>query len=264
MTGDAGSDAGAGSDATVDAATGDASPPGDPVALSVGYVRATKAGDGDPATFRRALADLDPEALADALDDDDARLAFWLNVYNASVQDHLAQEPRLFEERGLVPRRPIFRRKLLTIAGESLSVDDVEHGILRRSRSGVGLGYVPRLRQSRFERRHRVDDVDPRIHFALNCGAASCPSVLAYTEEAVDDQLDASTRGYLDAEVSYEPSTGTATVPKLFSWYRGDFGGKRGIKRFLREHDAVPATADLSLAWAAYDWTLKLGQYADA
>ncbi|WP_323192978.1 DUF547 domain-containing protein, partial [Halostella sp. PRR32] len=73
----------------------------------------------------------------------------------------------MFEERGLVPRRPIFRRNLLTVAGESLSVDDVEHGILRRSRSGIGLGYVPRLRRSRFERRHRVDDVDPRIHFAL-------------------------------------------------------------------------------------------------
>jgi hypothetical protein len=252
----------AGANATGDAAGGAASVPTDPVALSIGYVRATKAGAGDPADYRRALADLDPQALADALDGDDARLAFWLNVYNASVQDYLAREPRLFEERGIVPRRPIFRRDLLSIAGESLSVDDVEHGILRRSRSGVGLGYVPRLRQSRFERRHRVDDVDPRVHFALNCGAASCPPVLAYTVEDVDAQLDASTRSYLETEVSYDPSTGTATVPKLFSWYRGDFGGKRGIKRFLREHDAVPADASPSLSWADYDWTLKLGQYA--
>ncbi|WP_227133783.1 DUF547 domain-containing protein [Halorubellus salinus] len=253
-----------GANAPGDAAVGDASVPADPISLSVGYVRATKAGDGDPADYRRALADLDPQALADALDGDDARLAFWLNVYNASVQDYLAEEPRLFEERGVVPRRPIFRRDLLAVAGESLSVDDVEHGILRRSRSGVGLGYVPRLRQSRFERRHRVDDVDPRVHFALNCGAASCPPVLAYTAADVDAQLDASTRGYLDTEVSYDPSTRTATVPKLFSWYRGDFGGKAGIKRFLREHDAVPAAGRLSLAWGDYDWTLKLGQYADA
>ena len=253
----------AGANATGNAAAGDASVPADPIALSVGYVRATKAGEGDPADYRRALADLDPQVLAAALDDD-ARLAFWLNVYNASVQDYLAQEPRLFEERGLVPRRPIFRRELLTIAGESLSVDDVEDGILRRSQSGVGLGYVPRLRQSRFERRHRVGDVDPRIHFALNCGAASCPPVLAYTAADVDAQLDASTRSYLDTEVTYDASTRTATVPKLFSWYRGDFGGKAGIKRFLREHDAVPASGRLSLAWADYDWTLKLGHYADA
>ena len=237
--------------------------PADPVGLSVGYVRATKAGDGDPGEYRRALAELDSRVLADALDGDDARVAFWLNVYNASVQDYLAREPQLFEERGLVPRRPIFRRDLLTIAGESLSVDDVEHGILRRSRSGVGLGYVPRLRRSRFERRHRVDAVDPRVHFALNCGAASCPPVLAYTAADVDDQLDAATRSYLDTEVRYDAATGTATVPKLFSWYRGDFGGKSGIERFLREHDAVPADAAVSLAWADYDWTLKLGAYAE-
>lgn len=235
----------------------------DPVALSAQYVRSTKTDDGDVDAARQALAALDPRTLAEALDDDDSRLAFWLNVYNASVQDHLSRDPSLFEERGFPPTRPIFRRDLVTVAGEAMSLDDVEHGILRRSQSGVGLGYVPRLRRSAFERRHRVDAVDPRIHFALNCGAASCPPVLAYSAAGVDAELDAATRSYLGSEVSYDPDADVARVPKLFSWYRGDFGGKSGIKRFLREHDAVPEGATPKLAWRDYDWSLKLGAYAE-
>jgi hypothetical protein len=251
----------AGADAST-SASGDADRD-DPVALSTRYVRATKTDDGDVDATRRALAALDPRSLADALDDDRSRLAFWLNVYNASVQDHLSRNPSLFDKRGFPPTRPIFRRDLVTVAGEAMSVDDVEHGILRRSRSGVGLGYVPRLRTSAFERRHRVDDVDPRIHFALNCGAAACPPVLAYHADDVDAQLDAATRSYLEAEVEYERGAGVARVPKLFSWYRGDFGGTTGIRRFLREHDAVPEGVDPDLAWRDYDWTLKLGTFAD-
>jgi len=252
MTPEAGPDASA-------PATGDV----DPVAVSTRYVRAVRTGDGDVDATRHHLAALDPGTLAEALDDDDSRVAFWLNVYNASVQDHLSRNPSLFDERGFPPTRPIFRRNLVTVAGEAMSLDDVEHGILRRSRSGVGLGYVPRLRRSAFERRHRVDDVDPRIHFALNCGAASCPPVLAYSAADVDAELDAATRSYLGSEVSYDAGADVASVPKLFSWYRGDFGGKSGVRAFLREHDAVPEGATPKLAWRDYDWSLKLGAYAE-
>ena len=252
MTSEAGTDANA-------PTAGDA----DPVALSARYVRATKTADGDVAAIRQALATLDSRTLADALDDDRSRLAFWLNVYNASAQDHLSRDASLFDERGFPPTRPIFRRDLVTVAGEAMSLDDVEHGILRRSRSGIGLGYVPRFRRSAFERRHRVDAVDPRIHFALNCGAASCPPVLAYSAADVDAELDAATRSYLGSEVSYDPDADVASVPKLFSWYRGDFGGKSGIRAFLREHEVVPADAAPRLAWSEYDWSLKLGAFAD-
>jgi len=253
MTADASADAG-------DAAT----PTDDPLALAAEYVAATKTDDGDPRPHRSALAALTEDAISTHVDrSDDARLAFWLNVYNAAVQDHLSRDRSLFEKHGFPPTRPIFRRDLVTVAGEAMSLDDVEHGLLRRSQSGVGLGYVPRVRRSAFERRHRVDAVDPRIHFALNCGAASCPPVLAYRADDVDAQLDAATRSYLETEVRYDPDSGVARVPKLFSWYRGDFGGKAGIRAFLREHDAVPADAEPTLAWSEYDWTLKLGAFAE-
>jgi|AntDeeMetagen134_2_1112570.scaffolds.fasta_scaffold01691_4 hypothetical protein len=258
-----------GLDVTPDASSSDSADAGqeavpvdDPLALAAGYVRATKLDD-DPASFRQALASLDREVLAAALGSDGERVAFWLNVYNATVQDVLSANPELFEKHGFPPRRPIFRRELVTVAGESLRLDDVEHGILRNSQSGVGLGYVPRFRKSAFERAHRVAELDPRVHFALNCGARSCPPVLAYDAADVDAQLDAATRSYLETEVSYDPESDVARVPKLFSWYRGDFGGKPGIRAFLRDHDAIPETADPSLAWADYDWSLKLGQFSD-
>lgn len=235
----------------------------DPLSLAEGYVTATRLEDRDPTTYRRALAGLDPDRLATALADDAATLAFWLNVYNASVQDHLTRDPSLFERPRLLPIRAIFRRDLVEIAGQSLNLDDVEHGILRRSQQPWGLGYVPRFRPGEFERRHRVDVLDPRIHFALNCGACSCPPVLAYTAADVDAQLDSATRSYLATAVEYDEGSGVARVPRLFSWYRGDFGGKPGIRAFLSDHDVIPEDVTPSLAWKPYDWSLELGRFAD-
>jgi hypothetical protein len=232
----------------------------DPVALSVSYLRAVRAGE-DPAGPQAALADLDADALAAGLDGDDAPLSFWVNVYNASVQDLVSRDRSLFES-----RRRFFGDQHLTVAGRDLSLNDVEHGLLRRSRSAYGGGYLPRLRPDGFERRFRVDDPDPRVHFALNCGAASCPPVAAYTPETVDAALDRTCEAYLERTVDYEPGgwlyDGVAPVPRLFLWYRGDFGGKSGVVAFLRRYGVLPGGVRPRLSHREYDWSLKLGSFA--
>ncbi|MDZ7745495.1 MAG: DUF547 domain-containing protein [Halobacteriales archaeon] len=107
----------------------------------------------------------------------------------------------------------------------------------RGSQWKYGLGYVPNPFASTFVRRHRVAEPDFRIHFALNCGAASCPAVAAYDAETVEANLDAATKSYLRSETLVEERT--AYVPRLLLWYRGDFGGRSGIRRILREYDVV-------------------------
>jgi hypothetical protein len=241
--------------------SGDASPGGggvDPLAEARAYLLAVRRG-GDPTPHADRLASLAPGRLRTALGDDDARRAFWLNVYNAGAHHRLRADPSLYDR-----RTRFFRRDLLTVAGHDLSLDDVEHGLLRRSLTAWGLGYVPRLRPDAFERTHRVAERDPRVHFALNCGAASCPPIAAYEADRVDEQLRLATESYLEMEVTYDAATNLVRVPRLFLWFPGDFGGRSGTRAFLRAHGAVPADAGrVRLRYRSYDWSLSLDAFVD-
>jgi hypothetical protein len=228
-----------------------------PLSLAREYLLAVRTG-GDAATPREALAGLPRTALHAGLPDDAARTAFWTNVYNAAVQDALDRDPSLYDA-----RRRFFRRPVVTVAGHDLSPDDVEHGILRASRSSLGLGYLPRLRPDAFECAHRVEDPDPRVHFALNCGAASCPPVAAYDADRLDEEFDLATASYLGSEASYDPASGVVRAPRLMLWYVGDFGGPAGVRAFLRDHGVVPAGASPALRFRGYDWSLDRGAWAD-
>ena len=158
-----------------------------------------------------------------------------------------------------MPRQTIWTRSTPTVAGTELSLDQIEHGILRGSQWKYGLGYVPNPLPSAFVRRHRVADPDPRVHFALNCGAASCPAVAAYAAADVDGQLDVAAGSYLRSETIVEGET--ARVPRLLLWYRGDFGGRSGIRDLLREHDAVDPDSISRIRYREYDWSPALDAF---
>lgn len=101
-------------------------------------------------------------------------------------------------------------------------------------------------------------------HFALNCAAASCPPIGAYDPSRLDAQLDLATSGYLAEAVRREGPR--LLVPRLFLWFMGDFGGPRGVRRFLERHGVETARAHLS--FARHDWSLRpaawSGPVADA
>lgn len=250
---------------TSPSAAGDAA--GDPAvadlsatALAQELLVATKRGD-DPEPYERALAALDDEALETVREDRTTALAFWTNLYNAGTQLLLDRRPELYES----PLRAIrfFTATAVTVAGTDLPLDRIENGLLRGRRSKYGLGYLPKLYVTGFERRYALDSCDPRIHFALNCGAASCPAIRAYDPGEVDEQLDLATRTYLDSTVEYDPDEAVARVPRLFLWFRGDFGGKSGTREFLREYDAIPPEAAPSIAYRSWDWSRTDGKFVD-
>lgn len=230
--------------------------PDDPLALAHAYLRGVRAGDS-PTPYEAALRDLPRERLRDALETDDARLAFWVNVYNAAVQSILEASPETFDD-----QRTFFSASIVTVAGERLSLDDVEHGLLRGSRPKWGGGYVRDPFPGAFERAFRVRDRDYRIHFAVNCGAAACPPIAAYEADRIDEQLDLATESYLGQEVEYDEAVGVVRVPRLMLWFHGDFGGQDGIRDILHEFGCLPAGADPKVRFAAYDWTLETGRFA--
>lgn len=176
---------------------------------------------------------------------DREKKAFWINIYNAS---YLV----LRWEQG-VQKPAIFREKRIKIAGLPLSLDHIEHGILRRNRFKWSFGYLRNPLAPALLKKLAVKKLDWRIHFALNCGAVSCPPIAFYTPEKIDGQLESATLSFLEAETEVKADKNEIHLTRLFRWYRADFGGNRGIRRILNEKLGIP-TKGMQLVYKEYDW----------
>lgn len=225
------------------------------IAVSQSLLYAVKTGDSS-GQYRQQLQRVDENALAQQLTTDDLKKAFWLNIYNSYVQRLLTDNPDRYKS-----RKSFFGAGLITIAGNKLSLDDIEHGILRHSKTKWSLGHVNKLFAGGFEKKFRVDTVDYRIHFALNCGAKSCPPIAYYTPEKISAQLELATKNYLKNEAEYKANENTVYLPAIMSWFRADFGGKKGMKQILNKYNIIAANADPEIKFKKYDWTLELNNY---
>ena len=105
--------------------------------------------------------------------------------------------------------------------------------------------------------------MDPRIHFALNCGAKSCPEVALYKTEQFEKQIELISRKFLEATCNYDQKNDVVTVTPLFSWFRGDFGLKTGTKKILKQFRVIPGESNPRIKYGNYDWTLSLGNYVE-
>ncbi len=187
--------------------------------------------------------------LAEYLPNDDYKKAFWLNIYNA----HILKAIRNKDD-----DNQFYTKKIIHFHRVSLSFDDVEHGILRRSKLKWSLGYLNKWKVDDWEKQLRVGKLDFRIHFALNCGANSCPPITSYNAEQVNSQLCNNTKNYLmDGSVFSTTSSNRIKVPRLFRWYFADFGGFKGIKKLYRKYNLVPIDSKAKISFLSYDWTIN-------
>lgn len=209
----------------------------------------------------KKLANLEQKSLLENLNSASKKKAFWLNIYNAFIQIKAKEFPILIQEK----RNEFFSTEFITIAQKDLSFDDIEHGILRRSKMKISMGYINKIDWfvSDFEKQFRLEEVDFRIHFALNCGAASCPPIAFYSAENIDKELDMATAGYLESDVEYYKTENKVVVSKLFQWFIADFGGKSGILQILKRYEVIPANENPKISYKPYDWTLSLENYID-
>ncbi|MCP5366893.1 MAG: DUF547 domain-containing protein [Hyphomicrobiales bacterium] len=213
--------------------------PGDDGINRVAYGQVTAADRAALEAYLSALAAVPVDGL-----NRDRQMAFWINLYNAlTVRLILDYAPKesirdIDISPGLFSDGP-WGRKLVRVAGEDVSLNDIEHRILR-----------PVWR-------------DPRVHYAVNCASLGCPNLWPEPFRAGDlaAQLDAAARAYVNHPRGARVHGGKLTVSSIYVWFGGDFGGGAGVLAHLRRYAGEALLKDLApitgIADHAYDWRLN-------
>ncbi len=171
--------------------------------------------------------------------------AYWINLYNAlTVQTVLAHYPvKSIRDIRISPgwfTVGPWDKKLVRIESEELSLNDIEHRILR-----------PIWR-------------DPRIHYALNCASLGCPNLQreAFTADNSEALLDTAAREFINHPRGVSVRNGSLHVSSIYVWFGEDFGDdEAGLLSHLRKYAAEPLATKLTnvknVASHDYDWALN-------
>lgn len=171
--------------------------------------------------------------------------AYWINLYNAlTVATVLAHRPvssitKISISPGIFTSGP-WDAKLVVVEGTKLSLNDIEHRILR-----------PIWR-------------DPRTHYTVNCASLGCPNlaVVPYSAGSMEAMLEAGARDYVNAARGARVVGGRLVCSRIYDWYQSDFGGSEaGVMAHLRRY-AGPGLAKAlegvtGVDRYEYDWALN-------
>jgi Protein of unknown function, DUF547 len=192
------------------------------------------------------LGAVGPESHPERFPTDEHRLAYWLNAYNAfTLHAIMAEYPiaSVWKTRD----GQFFQRRRHVAGGRAVSLDDIEHEILRG------------------------EFAEPRIHFAINCGSNGCPALrpAAYVGDGLRESLRVATRQFLDDEWNcrVDHESRRIFISRIFKMYAQDFAGaqgstqayRSGVLRFVAQHLDLPfeRIADYEVVYNIYDWGLN-------
>ena len=169
------------------------------------------------------------------------QLAYWINVYNAFTVKLIVDFYPTKSIRDLGPRikipliKDVWHYKFFKIAGVDMSLDEVEHSILRKE----------------FE--------EPRIHFAINCASVSCPPLLneAFVASTLENQLIRVTTTFVNDPSRNKISAQSAQLSSIFSWFKGDFTKKGTLVEFLNRYSKVKISPNARITFLDYNWNLN-------
>ena len=159
------------------------------------------------------------------------QLTYWINAYNAFTVKLIVDN---------YPTGSILRFdggktwdvKRIILGGKKYSLNQIENEIIR-----------PQFKE-------------PRIHFAVNCAAKSCPPLYnhAYTAANLDSTLEARTQQFINNPNYDAISANKAVVSKIFEWYAADFGD---LKKYLNRYAKTPLKPTATVTFKDYDWDLN-------
>ncbi|MEM1277622.1 MAG: DUF547 domain-containing protein [Pseudomonadota bacterium] len=173
------------------------------------------------------------------------QFAFWANLYNALtvrvILDHYPQETirDIDISPGFFADGP-WGAKLITVEGVELSLDDIEHRIMRPIWQ------------------------DPRVHYAVNCASIGCPDLHkgAFVAATLDAQLEEAARAFVNHPRGAQVAGGDLYVSSIYEWFKEDFGGRdAGVIAHLKQYAEPPLANQLAnirrISDDDYDWSIN-------
>ena len=132
----------------------------------------------------------------------DIQFAYWVNLYNAATVDLVLRNYPVTTIRDIDISPGWFSfgpwdAELLEVEGERLSLNDIEHRILRPIWQ------------------------DPRIHYALNCASVGCPSLqpTAFTAASTEMMLEGAARAYINSAHGARIEDGRLVLSSIYNWF---------------------------------------------
>ena len=202
-----------------------------------------KANQADRGRLQGYIAHL--EAVDPRLYSRDEQMAYWINFYNALTVETVVEEypvdsiKKIHE--GIVPLSGPWGDRRATVAGQRLTLDNMEHDILRALWR------------------------DPRIHYAVNCASIGCPNLMpaVFTAASLEEMMDAAARAYINHPRGVELMDEMfGVVSSIYTWFQEDFGGSEaGVVEHLLRY-AEPELAEQLRSFEGgfdyeYDWDLN-------
>lgn len=209
----------------------------------VDYAAFRASGHEQLKTYLMSMGRVDPRAL-----NRKEQFAYLANLYNAKTIDIVLDHYPVRSIKDISLGGGLFaaftggpwKAKVVSINGVSLSLDDIEHEILRKVYK------------------------DPRVHYAVNCASVGCPNLgsRAFTGATLDAQLDAAARAFVNSPRGVRIKGNQIAVSSIYEWFKADFGGNNtGVLRHLMQYAEPKLAAKLksigSVANHDYDWRLN-------
>ena len=161
-------------------------------------------------------------------------MAYWINLYNAFTIHSIVEKYPVSSVMDLEDGK-VWDNKKIVIDGKSLSLNNIEKDKLLK----------------RFK--------EPRVHFAVNCAAASCPPLLnkAWTEDNVQRYYTKQTKAFINNSKYNAVSTKSIEVSQIFNWYASDFGGSDKILSYFQKYSETEIKKNAKISFKEYDWKLN-------
>lgn len=199
-------------------------------------LKASTADKGKLDDYIKSLEAIDPNSLSE-----NEAIAFWANLYNAvTIQVVTENYPiKSIKKLGAFGSGP-WKKDLVTVSGIEMSLDDIEHGTLRKKYPS------------------------PYIHYMVNCASVGCPNLLdeAWEADTLMTLRKQAAADYINSPRGAVVKGDKLTVSSIYNWFEEDFGGnKAGVIAHLKDY----ATGDLKTAIESgaeikkydYDWSLN-------
>lgn len=173
----------------------------------------------------------------------DAAVSYWANLYNAVtvkvIVDNYPVKSIKQIKSGVFKPGP-WDLKLITVNGQSLSLNDIEHGIMRKKYPS------------------------PHVHYMVNCASVGCPNLVAgeWRAETLKADREAAARAFINSPRGVAVNGNKLTLSSIYNWFKEDFGGSKAnqlahIRKFADANLAAAIDNGATIKGYDYDWTLN-------